>query len=55
MMVIILPQGMLFRGGSVGGHLDATHKELVAIDKAIKAATAKHNTFLKELNLPPLS
>jgi type I restriction enzyme M protein len=34
--------------------LDATHKELVDIEKAIRAATAQHNTFLKELNLPPL-
>lgn len=34
--------------------LGATHNELVDIEKAIQAATAQHNTFLKELNLPPL-
>lgn len=34
--------------------LSATHSELVEIDAAIKAATAKHNAFLKELGLPPL-
>ena len=34
--------------------LAATHRDLVAIDKSIQKATAKHNTFLKELGLPPL-
>lgn len=31
-----------------------THKSLVAIDKAVREATAKHNAFLKELGLPLL-
>ncbi len=34
--------------------LTATHGELVAIEDAIKTATAKHNAFLKELGLPAL-
>jgi type I restriction enzyme M protein len=34
--------------------LASTHTELVAIDKSIRKATAKHNGFLKELGLPPL-
>jgi type I restriction enzyme M protein len=34
--------------------LASTHAELVAIDKSIRKATAKHNQFLKELGLPPL-
>ncbi len=34
--------------------LASTHTELVAIDKAIRKATARHNQFLKELDLPPL-
>ena len=34
--------------------LSATHKELVEIEKQIQESTAKHNTFLKELGLPPL-
>lgn len=34
--------------------LAATHAELVAIDKSIQKATAKHNKSLKELGLPPL-
>jgi len=34
--------------------LAALHAELVALDKKIKAATARHNTFLKELGLPLL-
>ena len=34
--------------------LAKTHAELVSLDKAIKEATAKHNTYLKELGLPPL-
>ena len=34
--------------------LDATHRELVEIEKAIAAAKDKHNAFLKELGLKPL-
>ncbi len=34
--------------------LNATHSDLVAIEKTIQAATAKHNKFLKELGLSPL-
>ena len=34
--------------------LAATHRQLVAIDKEITTATAKHNKFLKQLGLPPL-
>lgn len=34
--------------------LDATQQELVEIEKRVCAATAKHNTFLKELGLPLL-
>lgn len=34
--------------------LAATHRELVRIEGAIRAATAKHNEFLKALGLPPL-
>ena len=34
--------------------LRETHAELVALEKKIKNATAKHNKFLKELGLPPL-
>jgi type I restriction enzyme M protein len=34
--------------------LKATHAELVSIERDIRAATAKHNVFLKELGLPPL-
>jgi len=34
--------------------LKATHKELVKLEKNIKAAKDKHNAFLKELGLPPL-
>jgi type I restriction enzyme M protein len=34
--------------------LAATHKQLVEIEKTIRAATTKHNVFLKELGLPPL-
>ncbi len=34
--------------------LSATHAELVNIEREIKAATAKHNRFLKELGLPLL-
>lgn len=35
-------------------NLEDTHKELVELDKQIKAATQKHNEFLKELGLPLL-
>ena len=34
--------------------LKATHGELVAIEKKIKARLKLHNAFLKELKLPPL-
>jgi type I restriction enzyme M protein len=34
--------------------LEATHRELVEIEKAIAAARAKHNEFLKELGLSQL-
>lgn len=34
--------------------LAATHRELVEIEKKLVEATKKHNTFLKELGLPPL-
>lgn len=34
--------------------LEATHAQLVEIEKAIHAATAEHNKFLKELGLPLL-
>jgi type I restriction enzyme M protein len=34
--------------------LSATHRDLVSIEGAIQAATAKHNTVLDELGLPPL-
>ncbi len=34
--------------------LAATHGELVDIEKAVRAATVKHNGFLKELGLPLL-
>ena len=34
--------------------LEATHGELVKIEKAIAAAKHKHNDFLKELGLSPL-
>ena len=34
--------------------LGATHQQLVEIEATIRAATAKHNQFLKELGLPKL-
>ena len=34
--------------------LAKTHRDLVAIEKELRAATAKHNAFLKELGLPLL-
>lgn len=34
--------------------LTATNRELVEIEKAVAEAKAKHNSFLKELGLPPL-
>jgi len=34
--------------------LAETHRKLVELDGEIRAATAKHNAFLKELGLPPL-
>lgn len=35
--------------------LSATHEELVEIEQKIRESTAKHNAFLKELGLSPLS
>jgi type I restriction enzyme M protein len=34
--------------------LKDTHRDLLALDKEIQKATEKHNSFLKELGLPPL-
>lgn len=34
--------------------LTATNQELIEIEQSIRAATKKHNVFLKELGLPPL-
>lgn len=34
--------------------LSATHKEMVAIEKTLRESTARHNTFLTQLGLPPL-
>lgn len=34
--------------------LEATHNDLTAVEKTIDAATKRHNTFLKELGLPPI-
>jgi len=34
--------------------LEATHRQLVEIEKTIRAATQRHNVFLRELNLPVL-
>ncbi len=34
--------------------LDATHEQLAAAERAIQAATTKHNAFLRELGLPLL-
>jgi type I restriction enzyme M protein len=34
--------------------LGATHQQLVEIEATIRAATVKHNQFLKELGLPKL-
>jgi type I restriction enzyme M protein len=34
--------------------LDGVHKDLVAVEKEIRAATSKHNEFLAELGLPLL-
>ena len=34
--------------------LQATNAELVEIETAVKTATAKHNAFLRELELPEL-
>lgn len=34
--------------------LEAKHRDLMNIDDAIRAATQKHNAFLRELGLPPL-
>ena len=40
--------------GEADIELEATHGELVEIEKAIAAAKQKHNNFLKELGLSPL-
>jgi type I restriction enzyme M protein len=40
--------------GEEGIDLSAAHAELVALDAAVKASTAKHNAYLEELGLPPL-
>jgi len=34
--------------------LGATNQQLLEIEESIRAATKKHNEFLKELGLPPL-
>jgi type I restriction enzyme M protein len=34
--------------------LEVVHADLTRIEAEIQAATAKHNTFLEELGLPPL-
>ena len=34
--------------------LKDTHSKLVSLEESIKSATLTHNTFLKELGLPPL-
>jgi hypothetical protein len=34
--------------------LAATHATLTQLDEKIRGATARHNAFLAELNLPPL-
>jgi type I restriction enzyme M protein len=34
--------------------LEATHRTLVAIEQRIRAATQKHNAFLRELGVPEL-
>ncbi len=35
--------------------LKAIHEEITALDRKIREATEKHNAYLKELGLPPLS
>ena len=37
-----------------GIDLADVHKKMMAVDAQIKAATEKHNAFLKELGLPLL-
>lgn len=34
--------------------LAVVHQQLVAAERAVRDATARHNAFLKELGLPPL-
>ncbi|NEI02122.1 type I restriction-modification system subunit M [Rhizobium leguminosarum] len=34
--------------------LSEIHRELVDVEKQVRSATAKHNSFLKDLGLPPL-
>lgn len=68
-MAIILPHGVLFRGGAEArirrklledGHIDTviglpgTHRELVEFEATIREATEQHNAFLEELGLDPL-
>jgi type I restriction-modification system DNA methylase subunit len=35
-------------------NLGAVHQKLLALDERIRAATDEHNSYLKELRLPPL-
>jgi type I restriction enzyme M protein len=35
-------------------NLAEVHRDLASIEEDIQASAAKHNTFLKELGLPPL-
>lgn len=35
--------------------LESIHEEITALDRKIREATEKHNAYLKELGLPPLS
>ncbi len=54
-MAIILPHGVLFRGGAEEEiDLSAVHAKLTEIEKRIAKATEAHNKYLKELGLPPV-
>ncbi len=46
-MAIILPHGVLFRGGAD----ELIRTKLIQIEKAITAAKEKHNMYLRELGL----
>ena len=35
-------------------NLEAVHEKLLALDERIRTATDEHNSYLKELGLPPL-